>query len=469
MRDFITKTTLMRHQQAAVSKRLPVRVGGLFMEMQTGKTRTSIELAKLRAHKIDKVVWFSPVSLKLTVAGQIREHTDCEDICVFDARTNQCNLPCKRWYIVGTESMSSSNRVVAAVNSLITNQTYVVMDESSYIKGHRAKRTERLTFICARSKYREILTGTPLSEGVIDLYSQMRFLSERILGYSSFYSFEANHLEYSERFPGMIVRAHNTEWLAAKIEPYVYQVRKKDCLDLPPQMYSTKYCAMTYQQRNAYEKLKDEFLTYNDPDDWDSYKLFQLFSALQQVVSGFYNEKKRSGQEIRHEYDNDRPDLLREIVARLSKGEQVIIWGKYIYDIEQICRVLENKAYVVYTGEQSEKKREKGKIAFRAGEAQFFVATPGTGSHGLTLMNASTEIFYTNSFKYSERDQAESRCHGIGQVKTVHYIDFVCENSIDERIMNSISKKESTLKSFQREIDRAQGKKNKLRELIRRL
>lgn len=450
----------------------PSRVGALFMDMGTGKTRTTIELANLRARKIDKVVWFTPVSLKLSVAKEIRKHTDCEDIYVFDHKTNQRNLPKVRWYIVGIESMSSSTRVVTAVNSLITERTMIVLDESSYIKGPYSKRTERLTFICSRAKYRLILTGTPLSQGVVDLYAQMRFLSEKILGYSSFYSFAANHLEYSDKYPGMIVRAHNTEWLAAKINPYVYQVRKKDCVDLPPKVYTAKYFYMSDEQRYMYEKLKDEFLMSVDLEDWDSHLLFKLFSGLQQVVCGFYRERRGQKKEtILHEFEHERLDILENIIHRIPDDEQVIIWAKYIYDIDRIRQLLgrEGKTFELYTGEQSEKERNQAENAFHAGDAQFFVATPSSGGHGLTLNEASTVIFYNNSFKYSERLQAEDRCHRIGQAKSVHYIDIVCENSIDERIMGSISKKENVLYSFRREIDAAQKDKDKLRELIRRL
>lgn len=472
MKAFATKTELMTHQREAVAKLLPSRVGGLFMDMGTGKTRTTIELANLRANKIDKVVWFTPVSLKMSVAKEIRKHTDCEDIYVFDHKTNQRNLPKVRWYIVGIESISSSIRVVAAVNQLITERTMVVLDESSYIKGPYSKRTERLTFICSRAKYRLILTGTPLSQGVVDLYAQMRFLSEKILGYSSFYSFAANHLEYSEKFPGMIVRAHNTEWLATKISPYTYQVRKKDCVDLPSKVYSTKYFYMSNEQQYMYEKLKEEFLMNIDPEDWDSYLLFKLFSGLQQVVCGFYRERRgRKREPILHEFEHERLDILEKLIHRIPDDEQVIIWAKYIYDIDQIRQLLERegKTFVLYTGEQSEKERNLAEHAFHAGDAQFFVATPSSGGHGLTLNEASTVIFYNNSFKYSERLQAEDRCHRIGQTKSVHYIDIVCVNSIDERIMESISKKESVLYSFRREIDAAQKDKDKLRALIRRL
>ena len=278
--------------------------------------------------------------LKLTVAQEIRKHTNCTDIYVFDDKTSQRNLPEARWYVVGIESMSSSNRVVAAANNLITENTMVVLDESSYIKGHRAKRTERLTFICSRARYRLILTGTPLSQGVVDLYAQMRFLSPKILGYDSFYSFAANHLEYSDRFPGLIVAAHNTEWLAAKINPYVYQVRKQDCVDLPPKFYSRRWFWMTPEQQEWYEYLKNKFLMDLDPDDWDSYKLFQLFSALQQVVCGFYREHSWQGG-ILHEFEHDRLEVLQETVSEVAADEQAIIWAKYIYDVEKIAETLQ--------------------------------------------------------------------------------------------------------------------------------
>src|SRR5690606_12153522 len=122
MQSFATTTELFPHQADAVAKLLPSRVGGLLIEMGTGKSRTAIELVKIRAKKIDKVVWFCPVSLKATVYGQILEHTDCtpEDICVFDDKITESTIRHARWYVVGIESMSSSARSILTANKLIT-------------------------------------------------------------------------------------------------------------------------------------------------------------------------------------------------------------------------------------------------------------------------------------------------------------------------------------------------------------
>lgn len=397
MRGFETKTELMEHQVAAVEKIKPTRVGGLFMEMGTGKSRTAIELVLKRFRKIDHVIWFCPVSLKETVRQEILKHTDCEDIYIFDDKTTEQNIPAVRWYVVGIESMSSSTRVVLAVKKIITARTFIILDESSYIKGHRSMRTERITFLSQKAQYRLALTGTPLSQGVVDLFAQMRFLSSLILGYNSFYSFAANHLEYSEKYPGMIVRAHNTSYLAAKIQPYVYQVTKNECLDLPEKLYETRYFARTDEQYYWYEYAKDEILVDLLDDRIDSLAIFRLFTALQEIVSGFWNRKVGKGEYEFIELDNHRTDTLIDVVGDIPQSEKVIIFAKFQYDIETIKTALELNYGVggvaLFTGKTPVKRRNKEVKRFR-NDARFFLTTQSCGGHGLTLNEAHYVIFY---------------------------------------------------------------------------
>lgn len=467
MKPFVTTTELMDHQQAAVAKVSPSCVGALFMEMGTGKSLAAIELARRKARKIDKVIWYCPVSLKETVRREILKHTDCEDVYVFDDKTRPRNVPVARWYVIGIESMSSSNRVIAAANELTTDRTFVILDESSYIKGHNSLRTQRITLISERARYRYILTGTPLSQGVVDLYAQMKFLSPKILGYNSFYSFAANHLEYSEKFKGMIVRAHNVPYLAAKIQPYVYQVTKGECLDLPAKVYESRYLRLTPEQRQAYEWAKEEMLLELDPDDFDSLVIFRLFTVLQQIVSGYW---RRQGELM--EFPTERPVTLADTVSEIPQDEKVIIFAKYRYDIRLIRAALE-KAYgpgrvAEFTGGLSVKQREAELTRFRDG-ARFFLATQSCGGHGLTLNESHYVIFYNNAFKYAERLQAEDRCHRIGQDHKVTYIDIICSGSIDERIDRALSKKGSVVHDFKREVDKVKGKKASVKELIKTL
>jgi SNF2 family DNA or RNA helicase len=457
------RTNLFEWQQPAIDKLLPTRVGGLFMDMGTGKTRCAIELIARRLPRIDRVVWFCPVALKDTIYTEILKHTELrpEDICVFDEHTTQRNVERGALvYVAGLESLGQSDRVTLAANALITDRSYVVVDESSYIKGHHAKRTQRVTAMAERAKYRLILTGTPLSQGVVDLFAQMRFLSPAILGYHSFYSFAANHLEYSDRYPGKIVRAHNTEHLAAKIAPYVYQVTKEECLTLPRKLFDVRYYDLTAEQREAYWEAKEIFLPMVEDNPYlASYAIFQLFTALQEIVSGFWN---RVGGLA--EYPHQRIAMLTDTLAAMPADDKVIIWARFQHSVRQIVAALAAEygaeAVAQHHGGVGERERTAQIARWRSGPARFLVATQATGGHGLTLTEASHAVFYENGFKYSERVQAEDRIHRIGQGRPCTYVDLVARRSIDERIQTALSNKADVVAAFREQVQAVRGRKD---------
>jgi len=266
----------------------------------------------------------------------------------------------------------------------------------------------------------------------------------------------------------MIVRSHNTEYIAAKIKPYVYQVTKEECLDLPAKLYESRYFSMTREQEELYNYAKYKFLSI-DIDDWNSYTIFQLFSALQQIVSGYWNDK--DAHKI-HEVIHGRVDTLLDTINYITQDKKIIIWAKFEYDIGQIIKSL-NEPYALFYGKVKEKDRSK-QIDFFKKEARFFIATQSCGGHGLTLNEANYVIFYNNGFKYSERDQAEGRCHRIGQTTKVLYIDIICRDSIDIRINNALYNKSSLVKEFKKEVDKiknqqSNGRNKNLKQLIKGL
>ena len=475
----------MPHQEAAVAKLLPSRVGALFMEMGTGKSRAVIELARVRAAKWDRLVWLCPVSLKEAVRQEILKHTDLSDegICVFDDRTSERTVPMDRvFYVVGIESMASSNRVVLAVNKIVSEQSFVIVDESSYIKSPRALRTERITGIAGRAKYRAILTGTPFSQGVVDLYSQMRFLSAKILGYNSFWSFANNHLEFEQvkdaygrkRTTGRIIHTHNHGYLAEKIAPYVYQVKKSECLTLPDKLYENFRFALSPQQQDWYREAKEHFLSLREPDDWSGMWIFRLFTALQTITCGFWNRGTAEGKPDVVTMAHGRLDTLRAAVCEVPDGERVIVWSKYRRCLDEIIGSLADEhggAQVCrFDGTLSERQREAELARWRRG-ARFLVATQSCGGHGLTLNESSHAVFYADGFKYAERAQAEDRNHRIGQGVSPTYASISAVGTIDDRIAHALAHKADALRMFQKEVDavRAKGIKESAVDLIRKL
>jgi SNF2-related domain/Helicase conserved C-terminal domain/LAGLIDADG-like domain len=449
----------------------------------THNTRTTLELARIRQEKWDRLFWFAPCSLKETIYYEILKHTDLTDadIALWGERVADDRLPLAApIHIIGIESMSASNRTVLAYAAIVTEQSFIVVDESSYIKGHDSLRTMRITELSAKARYRLILTGTPFSNGVADLYAQMAFLSKKILGYTSFYSFAANHLEYEMRRDSFgtlrptnhVIRAHNVEYLAAKIAPYIYQVRKGECLDLPDKLYETRYFRMTDEQRSAYEQAKDEILSL-ETDDWTSIAIFRLFTALQAIVCGFWTRTDpQTHRKERLTFNHLRIDALRDVIDAIPDGEKIIIWAKYQHAIQEIRAALQlrdgSAAVAEFHGAIPQHHRHQELRRWQQGDARYLIATQSTGGHGLTLNESAYAIFYADGYKYSERVQAEDRQHRLGQARQPTYISLCCAYSIDERIRSALERKENALRSFQQQLQRyrAEGMRERARKLI---
>lgn len=460
-------TEPMSHQHAAVAKVGGLRVAGLFMDMGTGKSLTAIMLAEMRQAKIDKVFWGCPHSLRQTVVGQILEHTDArlEDIHILTGRSKEADILAAQWVVFGIESVGQSDAVTLKLARHVMERSMMIIDESTYIKGPRAKRTDRLTRIGAVCRYRLVMTGTPLTQGVVDLFAQMQFLSDKILGYRSFWSFEQAHLTYRmekcvtesgyryERKTNHIIGVHGMSDLIANVEPYVYQVTKDECLDLPDKIFVDRPFAMTPEQADAYEQVKLDMILNRPVDDFfgSSTALFRLFSRLQRVTAG-----------LMPGMPHDRISSMIQMIDQIPVDEPVVIWTKYHHAADQIAAGLAERygrdVSTIFDGRIPDAKRQQNLAAWRARERRFLLATQDSGGHGLTLVECAWSVFYADGFKYSNRLQAEDRFHRIGQTRRPTLISLVCRNSIDERIADNHSSKGQTLHAFRTGLERQGGK-----------
>lgn len=458
-------TSLMTHQVKAIEKLRRVKVGALYMDMGTGKTRTALELAIARKleGKVDCVLWLCPVSVKRAIAEEVDKHLPSADYELVE--TSGIKDRYADIYIAGIESLSQS----FSLNNVLLDLTegkrcFVIVDESSLVKNHAAKRTRSIWRLGERSQYKLILSGTPISNNEQDLFAQWYFLDPRILGYTSYYSFAANHLEFDPRIPGRVVRAHNVEHLVSKMTPFVYQVCKDECLDLPPKSYSRRWCRLSETQWYEYEFCKNNFLEIIDRlDDWSSDVstiVFRLFSLLQRIVSG----KGRYWTDLFSDpLENPRVQLLLETIEELPEDSKAIIWCKYTHEIDMLHDVLTRAGYpaVKLYGEMRLKQRNQALEDFKK-EVRFLVANKRCGAYGLNLQFANYAIYYSNDFSWDSRSQSEDRIYRTGQEKNVHIIDLICENTIDERIYRCLMQKESLVDSFRREIEKQKDDKEAL-------
>lgn len=466
--DWRMTTTAYAHQRAAIEKLSQLRVGALFMDMGTGKTRTALELIWLRRRRIAKCVWCCPVSLMEETRREILRHTSCNDTDIYmvGARTREENIPQAGWYIVGLESLGSSHRVVYALDRLIDNETFLVIDESTYIKGYRAKRTRRLIRFGARTPYRLILTGTPIQQGIEDLYTQMEFLSPLILGYPSKYAFQRALAGGQDRKRTFSAESVSLDAVCRTIAPYVYQVSKEDCLALPPKLYRRILCGFSEEQTLLYQAVKTRFLEeFNryGPSELNMV-IFRLFSGLHAVSCGVLPSGFSGARRLK----NRRMDTLLNELGQL-RTSHVIIWANYLESIAALKEALPAafpriSVYVIH-GRVPARERT-AKIDLWKEKGGVLVATQGTGGYGMTLTEAHQVFFYSENWRYALRLQAEDRCHRIGQKRSVCYVTLQGESRFDERIRSALARKADALEELKREVRRLNGNRNAIRKLM---
>lgn len=441
------KTELFDYQRDAVEKLRHLKIGALYMEMGTGKTRTTLELIKLRydAGKINAVLWMCPCSVKQNLKYDIIYHCDEKP----------------DWIVIkGIESIAGSDRLYLKLLDFVkTYNVYLIVDESNMVKNPFAKRTQRITELSKYCKYKMILNGTPVSRNESDMFAQWYILDWRVLGYKSFYTFSANHLVYRvvkvdgiEIRTNQVVNVLDVDYLTERIKPYSYQIRKHECMKLPAKHYLQKSFDMPYVQRMEYDYVKDIYLI--NVEEFRSETIYKYFSALQHVTSGMDvlslpHEKMRTRSMYKKWNDNPRlKTLLSTIIGEIC-DEKCIIFAKYKHEIDTIEEMLRDKGYTYaeFTGRLNQKKRQKSLQEFRD-DVQFLISNKMCGAYGLNLQFCRNIIFYNNDFDFATRSQAEDRVHRIGQTQDVYIYDIVADNSIDTFICNNLDSKYNLVESF---------------------
>jgi SNF2 family DNA or RNA helicase len=457
------KTEPYEHQLEALKRSWNKKEYAYFMEMGTGKSKVLIDNIALLydkgginaavivapkgvyrnwsekeipAHMPDHVERYIAVWTPAPTIKQKRELTN-----LFEINHNLKIL------IINVEAFSTKKGVAFVDKFILAHNVLIAVDESTTIKNPKAQRTKNLLKLAVNSKYRRILTGFPVTQSPLDLYSQSTFLSPHLLGYTSFYSFQNRYAKLINRKMGartfrQVVGYHHLEELTNNVKTFSYRVLKKECLDLPDKVYQKREVELTAEQKKVYKELKDHAIA-----ELDSQELVSVTSVLtqilrlHQVVCGFV--RNDSGDEV--EVKSNRLDELINILEEVQG--KTIIWANYQYDIKRILKTLHNitgvDSVATYYGGTPDDQRQEIIRRFQDpdSELKYLISNTQTGGYGITLTEASNVIYYSNNYDLEKRLQSEDRAHRIGQTNKVTYIDLVAKGTVDEKIVKALRNK----------------------------
>ena len=449
------------HQLTALEKSWNRDTFAYFMEMGTGKTKVLIDnLAMLYDKgKVDAALIIAPKGVigtwynqelpehlpdhieNVTVMWQSNINKKQEDklLQLFEIETALHIL------VMNVEAFSTTKGKEFAMKFLRAHKPLMAIDESTTIKNPKAKRTRNILDLTPLTKYRRIMTGSPVTKNPLDLFTQCYFLDPYHLNHESYYSFRMRYAimktaNISGRSIQLVSGFKNLTELSDKLKPFSYRVLKQDCLDLPDKIYLKRQIDLTPEQKKLYQQMRKEALaTLNGKTVTTTTALTQLM-RLHQITCGHFSADDGTIQEVKNNRLSELLDVLEEVDGK------AIIWAHYQHDVKNIFKIIEEKfgpgSVVHYYGKTLPEERDYAIKNFKTNKkVRFFVGTPHTGGFGITLVQANTVIYYSNGHDLEKRMQSEDRAHRIGQKEKVTYIDIIAEETVDTKIVKSLRKK----------------------------
>lgn len=443
------KSEPYNHQKIAFASASLLPQFGLFMEQGTGKSMVAVAVAGHRylRKQVKRLLVIAPLSVIPVWGLEFKKHAN------FAARIvplgSEYDLDDKRRILkqwkdsdglqVIVINYESSWRLVEELAKWVAGGM-IILDESQKIKNAQAKQTKGCINLSRVAPYRMILTGTPVTEGPTDFFSQFKFLNKSIFG-SSFRKFQEEYCTMGGFQHREVVSYKNLEKLAERAHSIGFRCTKAECLDLPEAVDQIQYCYMN-EGKKIYDDMNEEMVAVVQGKKITAPIVLAQILRLQQITGGFLPKRNQQGEVQILETGKEKLNLLQSVVEDFTKKEKIVIFARFIPEIkaiEQLMKRMGRNPVLLYGD-----TKDRGKVvADFQGDSSVdtIIIQIQTGGLGITLTAASIAIFYSMSYSYADYEQAKARIHRIGQTKSVTYIHLIAKNTIDEDVFDAVKGK----------------------------
>jgi hypothetical protein len=457
-----TKVPLFPYQREGMLHLAFTERGLLADEMGLGKTIQAIAACALlhRLGQADRVLVVTPASLKTEWEEQIQRFTELPYQLVFGARHHRL-----RAYVGQASRLSRSSRAALATetgetpvlpfftivnyeqmlgDSLEVNRRLrpdiVVLDEAQRIKNWGTKTTQAVKRL--RSRYAFVLTGTPIENRIDELYSLMDFLDPTVLG--PLFRFNREYYALDDR--GRPTAYRNLGRLHDRIAPLLLRRRKADVeTELPERTDRNHFVPLSGEQKAAYEdhyavvaKLaataKRRPLTQAESD-----KLLRHLAMMRMVCDTNY---------ILDPESQTCPKLaeLEKVLEECRDNEAKVIvfseWERMLELVRGLCEKLET-GFAWHTGSVPQRRRRAEINTFKSDPACRVFLSTDSGATGLNLQNASVVVNCDLPWNPAKLEQRIARAWRKHQTRPVTVINLVSENTIEHRMLDTLSNKQA--------------------------
>ena len=311
------------------------------------------------------------------------------------------------------------------------------------------------------------LSGTPVMNNAMDLFSQYKVLDGGETFGQSFYEFRGRYfrdknagMPKQKHFPNWVPIPGSAEIIAEKMKKNSMRVKKEECLDLPPLVETTIAVEMTAEQRKIYKEMFQDFVAFFERDG-DNHAVVATMAMtkglrLMQIASGFV--KTDTGEELAaNDGWTPKQYALYELLKDLVEHKKVIIWAVWKYNyvqIREVCERLKIQCLELNGDVGPKKNRENAALFESSEEYRVVIAHPESAGEGLNLISASEMISYSRDFSWRRWEQCSARNYRGGSNihdRVTRYV-LVAKDTIEERITRILMDKKEISDAVLREI-----------------
>lgn len=436
---YLMKFVPYKYQQYAIKHIEKNKISALFLDMGLGKTSitlTAVNELLFDSFEVRKVLVIAPL--------RVARNTWCDEIKKWDHLSN-----IKYSIVVGTEKerISALNKKADIyiinrenVDWLVNKSGYkfdfdmIVIDELSSFKNHQSKRFKSLMKIRPKVKRIVGLTGTPSSNGLMDLFAEFKVLDlgER-LGY--FIGQYRNTYFKPDKTNGAIVYSYKPlpnaeDSIYEKISDITVSMKASEYLKMPELVISNYQVEMSDNEKKQYDEMKKNLICEIKDGEITVSNAGSLSNKLSQFANGAVYDDEQNIVEIH----SRKLDALEDIIESMN-GKPLLVAYWYKHDLQRIKKRFDVK----------EIKTGKDIADWNKGKIPVALIHPASAGHGLNLQQGgSTLVWFGLTWSLELYQQTNGRLYRQGQKNTVVIQHIVTKGSIDEQILKALERKNKT-------------------------
>jgi len=324
----------------------------------------------------------------------------------------------------------------------------IICDEGHKIKSHNTSVSKTMHKLGAISKYKMLLTGTPLTNKAIDIFSQYKFLNPNIYG-QSFYSFRSKYFfmtGYGQHTP--VMKESMEDEFTRRMHSIAFRATKAECLDLPETTDIIRKVALEPPAMKIYKNLVEQsYAELKSGEEVTAPNVLTRLLRLSQLTGGFLGNDATS---VVEEVSKAKLTALEDIIdTSIEENQKLVIIARFVPEIQAIQKMLEKKGigYSLIMGGINDRDEQVRKFQTDP-NIPIFIGQVATAGMGLTLTAASTMVFYSLDYSMSNYEQCRARIHRAGQKFPCAYIHLLAKNTVDLKVMQALKNKANLAKSL---------------------